>query len=175
MQVKFKKPICLIGFMGSGKTTLGKKLAKRLNLRFIDSDTSIEELVGLSVMDIFEKFGEAHFRTLESSFLADIDFQNPAVIAAGGGLPCSNNNLFILLNSCYVFYLQRSPRELLARVRQGNQTRPLLKNLEDIELEEYIERTLRERESFYAKAHFILSREDQNVDSILEILQNNLE
>ena len=100
--------VFLIGFMGSGKTSLGKALASQLNYQFVDSDQEIERIEGQKVKDIFEKQGEKAFRLLESKFIESIKEYKNVVISTGGGLPCHNDLIDKLLNYGTVIYLDVS-------------------------------------------------------------------
>jgi len=117
------KPIVLVGPMGVGKTTLGKKLAKRLELAFIDTDTEIVKLHG-SIPAIFEEYGEEHFRRIESETLAKA-LETPAVISSGGGVVLSSRNRD-LLQSANVVYLETDGKHIRSRLEHGS--RPLLRN-----------------------------------------------
>jgi shikimate kinase len=161
------KNIIFIGFMGAGKTTLGKKVARRLSLPFVDVDAEIEKRIGLSIPQIFETYGEAHFRALERTFIHNIapDFQ--AVLSTGGGLPCYQNNMEILLKLGQVFYLRRSAKELVNRLSKNKAQRPLLADLSDDEMLDFVNQKLEEREKFYKQAHWIPDRTQQEPDWIL--------
>lgn len=154
--------------MGSGKTTLGKKIARRLALPFVDVDCEIENRTGLRVSEIFDDFGENHFRALERNFIQNIEPDFHGVLSVGGGLPCFHNNMAILLGLGQVFYLQRSAKELANRLKNGKQQRPLIAELSDTELLEFISQKLSEREKFYSQAHWIPERTEQTADWIIE-------
>lgn len=153
--------------MGSGKTTLGKKIAHALNLPFVDSDAAIEAQTGQSISEIFETHGEAHFRFLETEWIEQLKIDSPVVIATGGGMPCFNDNLQKLKNKGTVLYLWRPAKELFQRLKNAKKQRPLLAAMSDNEMLKYIEDKLSERESFYCEADLVLSREEQGLESIL--------
>jgi len=146
--------IILIGFMGSGKTTMGKKLAKKLNYSFLDVDKEIENLVGMSIPKIFETKGENYFRTLEKQFVEKIDVNN-TVISTGGGLPCFNNNIEYLNKIGVTIYLKYSAIELFERLKLEIENRPVLKGKSNEELLLFIEELLNKRKSCYEKAQRI--------------------
>ncbi len=163
------KRIILIGFMGSGKSVLGKKIANRLEIPFIDSDNEIEEYFGKSVGEIFADHGEAFFRSLEREYIDALDLRDDFVLATGGGMPCFHSNMERLNEIGTTFYLERSPKELTNRLINAKSPRPLIKSLDKEELLTYIEDKLSERDEFYKKATVILSREEQNVEDIARL------
>lgn len=146
--------IILVGFMGSGKTTFGKELAVKFNYRFIDTDREIEDLVGMSINEIFEKKGEAYFRTIERQLIEQIKVKD-TVIATGGGMPCFYDNMDYLNRIGVTIYLRYTVGQLFERLKEEDNSRPLLKNKSNEQLFEYIEALLSKRESFYLKAQTI--------------------
>ncbi len=163
------KRIILIGFMGAGKTTLGKKVAKSMGLPFIDSDRAIEEHFHKSIGEIFTENGESYFRTLETEFINSLKMKNDFVLATGGGMPCFDKNMDLLNDLGTTFYLERSPKELAHRLFNAKSRRPLIDGMEENELVSFIEDKLSLREDYYRAASVILTREDQNVESIQEL------
>lgn len=164
--------IFIIGFMGVGKTTLGKKLANKLQLNFIDLDQTIEQLTQQTITEIFSLKGEAYFRQLERKTLEDILSNNkPKIISVGGGFPCFFNNMQLLNDSGTTLYFRRPVKELFKRLKNGKQHRPLLQNLEDEELLEFIEETMEKRAPFYEQAHFTFDRDEQTIEFIVNKLQ----
>jgi len=150
-----KQKLFLIGYMGSGKTTVGKQLAKKLNLQFIDMDLFIENRYRKSISAIFEEKGEAGFREIERKTLHEIiDFEN-VVISTGGGLPCFFDNMDVMNQVGITIYLKVSVEELARRLRNGKQQRPLLKDKNHDEMKDFIAETLEKRNNFYRKATFI--------------------
>lgn len=163
--------VILIGFMGAGKSTLGKKLANAMDVAFIDADLSIEAQQGMSIGEIFAKHGEQYFRELEREFIHNLySYHNPFVLATGGGMPCSQANMLSLRELGVTFYLHRSPKELAHRLKNAKSERPLIESMQAEELEDYIYGKLGEREEFYRKADFILDRNQQDVKSIRDVL-----
>ena len=118
------KNIVLCGFMGSGKSTIGKALAEALNLEFIDTDTLIEEIEGMTISQIFEKFGEKHFRMLETKLIQKLCKEEGRVIALGGGLAANTDNHKFLKESGKIVFLNCEIEETLRRI-SGDKTRPL--------------------------------------------------
>lgn len=150
-----KQKFFLIGYMGSGKTTVGKRLAKKLNLQFIDMDLFIENHYRKSISAIFEEKGEAKFREIERKALHEIiDFEN-VVISTGGGLPCFFDNMAVMNQAGTTIYLKVSVEELAKRLKTGKQQRPLIKDKNPEEMKDFIAVNLEKREKFYNKANFI--------------------
>lgn len=154
--------IYLIGFMGCGKTTLGKELALLLNYTFIDLDELIEESLNMPVKEIFSTKGEDKFRILEKECLHHTVTKNDIVIATGGGAPCFFDNMdFINLHGNSV-YLKMDPFDLRNRLTDNSEStqsqneRPLIKNKPPEQLLSYIQDTLVNREQFYSRAKLIV-------------------
>lgn len=167
-----QKTIFLIGFMGVGKTTLGKKLARSLNVEFIDSDEALEVKFGCSIADFFEKNGEDTFRKEEQIWLNELTNET-RIIATGGGMPCFFDNMDVLNEKGVTIYLKRPAKELYQRLINAKAQRPLVKELGEEELLQFIEKKLVEREQYYHQARYILNREQQNVEEIKTILHLN--
>ncbi len=148
--------IYLIGFMGCGKTTVGKKLASKLGKPFIDLDLQIEEEQGRSIRQIFEEFGEDYFRKLESETLKSISKLESFVLSVGGGTPCHSGNIDFMKKTGLTIYLEMTPAQLASRIRQNKSKRPLVKDLNDSELLEFVRIKLEERRLFYEKAHWVV-------------------
>jgi len=158
--------------MGSGKSTLGKRLAKALEIPFVDIDAEIEQTQGKSITAIFQDEGEEHFRRLEEKFLMSLkNFTAKAVYATGGGMPCFYDNLSLLNSLGATVYLKRPTSELLHRLMNSKKERPLTVGKTKEELYEFIEMHLAERELFYEKAKITVPRSKQNVPSLLELIQ----
>ncbi|MGL4607839.1 MAG: shikimate kinase [Eubacteriaceae bacterium] len=141
-----KDRIALIGFMATGKTTIGPRLAKELNFDFIDTDEMIEQKTGLKISEIFERFGEKKFRELEFSALKEAMAMEKIVVSTGGGIILSPINRTLLQSKAFVVTLECSPRTVYFRVK-NNQNRPLLNK--DKNLFKSIEKMMSERSQFY--------------------------
>ena len=159
--------IFLIGYMGSGKTTLGKALALRMNLSFVDLDYYIEQRQFKTIAQIFEERGEEEFRKLEHATLLEVsEFEN-VIISTGGGAPCFYNNMDIMNDKGLTVYLQLSPQKLLDNLKLGKAKRPLIKDKTDEELFHFIEENLKKRDVFYSKARLTINPEN-DIEKIVE-------
>ena len=148
--------IFLLGFMGSGKSTTGKKLASHLNWSFIDLDEKIEQTTGMEIRDIFSEKGEAFFRKIESDTLKGMASESNAVISTGGGTPCFGDNMDFMLRTGLTVYLRMTPARLKSRLAGTSEHRPLLKDIGKDGLQEYITAKLAEREKWYSRAEIIV-------------------
>ena len=162
--------IFLVGFMGSGKSTVGQGLARRLGYSFIDMDARIEGEHGMTINEIFEKLGEKAFREMESNLLKEMVSLQDTVISTGGGLPCTGNNMDLINRKGVSIYLRMEPEALLNRLSRGKSRRPLIRHLSRQELETFIREKLGEREPVYLRAHHTISGLNFNMDELLEIL-----
>ncbi|MDO4636567.1 MAG: shikimate kinase [Lautropia sp.] len=166
--------IFLVGMMGAGKSTVGVRLARRLNRIFIDADRELEERLGVSVPTVFELEGEDGFRRRETQLLQELCARDGLVLATGGGAVLSPHNRKTLSTFGEVIYLQASPADLWQRLRRDRH-RPLLRTPNP---RERIYQLTREREPFYLEVadHIITtSRQpiDQIVEAIVQVLQDN--
>lgn len=163
--------IFLIGFMGSGKTTLGRPLASRLGYEFLDLDKVIEEGEGATVGEIFAARGEEYFRTLERRYLQDIIVHGGnAVVSTGGGTPCFNGNMELMNTNGITVYLKLSPGMLADRLMAARVCRPLLAGKSPEELLQYIVDTLAVREEHYERANVVVANPSRDVAKLIDIL-----
>jgi len=144
--------VILTGFMGTGKTSLGKLLATKLGRPFVDIDKKIEDEAQLSIPKIFERYGEEHFRNLERSAVKELSERRGLVIATGGGTIKDENNLALLKSSGVLICLTTEPEEILLRTSRRGE-RPVLDGGGDERLET-IKRLLAERKKFYDRADY---------------------
>lgn len=152
--------IFLIGYMGAGKTTLGKAFARELGLTFIDLDWYIEERFHKTVQRIFEERSEEGFRELERNMLHEVsDFEN-VIISTGGGTPCFFDNMEYMNTQGETVFLSVDPTVLFRRLRVAKQQRPLLAEKTDEELMEFIGSALEKRMPHYSKARHIFCAEE---------------
>lgn len=148
--------VFLIGFMGSGKSTFGKKLAKQLEWPYIDTDKAIEADAGMSIPEIFTQRGEDAFREMEKQYLHTTFALPQAIISCGGGTPCFYDNMETMLQQGLVIYLKVEEGHLYERLRTRSAKRPLIAGKSESELRDYIRTMLSTRENYYMKAHQII-------------------
>lgn len=172
--------IYLIGYMGAGKTTLGKRMANVMNLGFIDLDKFIEGKYHMTVPEIFAEHGESGFRTIEQTVLRQVSDIENVVISTGGGAPCFNDNMQLMNDTGLTIYIKASPDELASRLRASKTIRPIVASKSDEELVPFISEHLSKREEYYnlAKISFytehLVSKDDIyiTVDKMVEEIKN---
>ncbi|MDK2852781.1 MAG: shikimate kinase [Proteiniphilum sp.] len=172
--------IFLIGYMGCGKSTIGKRLAQSLSLSFIDLDAHIQNKYRKSIAELFAGKGEEEFRRIERQALLEVATFEDVLISTGGGAPCFFDNMEVMNRAGITIYIQAKPEELAARLRASKTVRPLLREKKPEELVPFIREHLAERERYYKKAqiifptdHMITKEEIQlTVDAIAERLKN---
>ncbi|TCD05551.1 shikimate kinase [Erythrobacteraceae bacterium CFH 75059] len=168
--VALRRPVCLVGMMGAGKTTIGRRLANRLGRRFVDADAAIEQAARLSISEIFAAFGEPGFRDGERRVIARLLREGYDVIATGGGAFCDPRTRALMLDNATVVWLDCDIEVLVERTGR-RRNRPLL---EGVDRREVLTRLLAERREFYAQAHLHVKAGVQphrrTVDAILKAL-----
>jgi shikimate kinase len=163
--------IFFVGYMASGKSSLGKRIANRLNLSFVDMDKEIERLFDLTIPEIFRSLGEDAFREAENQFLKNLSNQDETLlIATGGGAPCFKNNMMLMNELGLTVYLERSAKELAHRIHHSKKSRPLVDHLPEDELLLFVQKHLNERESFYQQSQLTIERNDQTTSALSELL-----
>lgn len=161
----FRK-VYMIGFMGSGKTTAGKKLAAALGWSFIDLDQKIEDETGETIAELFSEYGEEYFRRIESEVLRSFKYQTDTVISTGGGAPCHADNMDFMLETGLTVYLKLTPGQLRSRLSDSKGERPLIKNLDHESLLSFIEEKLSVREKWYTQAAISAEGIDLDLDAL---------
>ena len=170
--------IYLVGFMGSGKSYLGKLWAAANNLSFYDLDELIkqkENKIGnnnFQITDIFENKGEQYFRAIESQTLKETTQLNNAIIACGGGTACFNNNMTLMNENGTTVFLQATTDMLYKNLLPQKNKRPLLANINNNDLLAFIQQKLDERLHYYALSKVILNSEELNINGFQKILQS---
>ena len=150
------KSIIIIGYMGAGKTTVGKALAKELGVMFYDLDWYIESRMRKTVKQIFDEIGEEGFRKIERNMLHEVAEFETVVVSCGGGTPCFFDNMDYMNQLGETIYLKASPETLHTHLKMGKGVRPLLLNKTPEEVEIFIREQLKLREPFYNKAKHII-------------------
>jgi shikimate kinase len=166
--------IYIIGFMGSGKTTAGKKLASLLGWSFIDLDKKIEEYTGKSIPEIFLQNGEEYFRETETLLLRNLKTGSQTVISTGGGTPCHSDNMDFMLETGLTIYLKLTPGELRSRLSGSKGERPLIKNLDQNELLSFIRQKLADREKCYERSDIIIKGIDLDISLLQSVVDLRL-
>ena len=146
------KNIVIVGFSGAGKSTVGRRLAKKLNLAFVDLDLYIEEKYHTAIPLLFQKYGESVFRTLEYSALQEVLSTENTVIAVGGGTPCYGDAMAQINAHAKSIYLQLDEDEIVDHLLHSKKKRPLTNHLNEEELRAYVRKRLAEREPYYRQA-----------------------
>ena len=160
----------LIGYMGSGKSKVAEALGKILELPVIHTDKIVEETEGKTISEIFSTSGQEHFRELEKNALHSLADNNNVVVSTGGGLPCYFDNMEYMNAVGITVYLEASPGLLFHRLSNNRAGRPLIKNLNDVELMEQISGHLAVRSHFYKKAQISINAASLNVKSLAEMI-----
>lgn len=167
------KLIFLCGFMGCGKTTHGKKLAKALHYQFVDLDKFIETKYKTTVSHLFQEKGETEFRNLETeSLLECLKSSAPTILSLGGGTPCFNENLKSIKASGLLVYIKMDAKALFKRLKNTSIKRPLLKEKTDEELLRYIDELLQQREVFYNQADIMVNGVNLNDTLLKQAIEN---
>ncbi len=168
--------IVLLGYMASGKSSIGMKLAKMLNVPFVDLDDLISEKEKLSIPDIFKTKGEIYFRKKEIEYLNDFLLQKDNfILAVGGGTPCYGNNMSIIINHSKSIYLKSSIQSIFNKLsnKKNKHKRPLISEIPNKDLKEFIAKHLFERSPFYEQADYTVSTDNKSIKEIaLEISSN---
>ena len=160
----------LIGFMGCGKSTKAKQLAKLLDCSVIDLDAVIVEQQGMSIVDYFAANGEDAFRALERETLQAFDYPETCVVATGGGLPCYFDNMEWMNQNGVTVYLEMTPAQLASRLH-NREKRPLLKGMDDDQLLTFITGKLEERNPFYYQAQLCVNAFDLEAKELMSQLK----
>ncbi|NKI27795.1 AAA family ATPase [Arenibacter sp. 6A1] len=168
--------IALVGYMGSGKSTIGKLLSKDLASSFLDLDEVIEDGLGDSISNVFKTRGEIFFRKKEHQYLNEVlTKKNNFILSTGGGTPCYSGNMETMLAMAdYVFYLKVSIPGLAERLIKEKDHRPLIKNIPNDELPEFIGKHLFERNNYYLKAPYIINCDHKEPQEIVEEIKGLL-
>lgn len=161
----------LIGYMGCGKSTIGRKIARFAALRFVDTDSMIEQREGAKVADIINIQGEEYFRAVEHSVLEDTVAEDDVVISTGGGLPMWQDNMERIKQLGLSVYLRRSAQNIISRLSPyGRQKRPKFRGLNDEELLAFMLTHMAEREPTYMKADVVIDCDHLSDNEIIDLI-----
>lgn len=167
--------IYLIGYMGCGKSTIGRKIARYGNLRFIDTDSKIEQREGATVADIITFQGEEHFRAVERAVLEDCATMDDIIVSTGGGLPVWGDNMEQISAMGVSVYLRRSPSNILSRLSPyGRQKRPKFRGLNDEELLAFMTTHMAEREPVYSRADIVIDCDAMCDNDIIDLIMRKI-
>ena len=162
--------IFLIGFMGCGKTSWGRKLAVGLGYNFIDLDHELEARAGMTIAQYFATHGEEDFRRLESEILKQTNYPANTVISTGGGLPCFFDHMHWMNSYGQTLYIQLSPKALASRLENAKTPRPVLQGKKGDELVDFIENKLAGREGYYLQATHTVDGMNMSVEMLREVV-----
>lgn len=168
-----KHIIYIIGFMGSGKSTAGRKLAASMGWGFTDLDRKIEQTEGRTIAELFSINGESYFREAEARILREIDIDTDTVVSTGGGTPCHGDNMDFMQKTGLTIYLKLSPEQLTTRLLESSTERPLIKNVPDEKLNEFIREKLAQREKWYNKANIIVEGINLDMSLLRSLIRSN--
>ena len=172
--MKEKQIVYIIGFMGSGKTTAGRKLSSSLGWSFIDLDEEIENYSEKSIPRIFEEDGEDSFRNTESLVLRSTADLFNSIISTGGGTPCHTGNMDFMKENGLTIYLKMTPEQLKQRLIESSGERPLIKNIPHNQLQDFIQKKLIERECFYNMADLIVQGSNVDYSLLVKLINKYL-
>ena len=167
--------IFLLGYMGAGKTVIGRSLSKKLGFKIYDLDDYIEQIEGKKVSEIFNEKNEVYFRKIENKYLHELSLKNEKkIISTGGGTPCYKNNLKIIQNTSnsVSVYLKANIETLVKRLFYSIDNRPVISHLEDkSELKEFITKHLFERSFYYEKSDVKIKTDDIELKDIVKLIK----
>ena len=173
------KSLFLVGYMGCGKSTLGRKLARRLNIDHFDTDSLIETREGASVADLFHYEGETRFREIERSVIEELIAADAKIVSTGGGLPTWSDNMARMNEAGTTIYLRRSAENISRRLSpHGRWKRPRLRGLSDEELVDFMMQDIATREPYYTQASLMIDcnelSDDDIVDRIVQVVETDV-
>lgn len=167
--------IFLVGYMGCGKSTLGRHMAKELSYKYIDTDTLIEEKYDATIPQIFVLHGESRFREMEREAIQSLDENENAVVSTGGGLPCHFDNIELLNSKGFTIYIEVPEELLLKRISKTNSKRPLIAHKSQDEMLDYVKDSLEKRKPYYQKAKMKISGGHIQARDIVQLMNMTLQ
>ena len=156
--------IYLTGFMGSGKSSTGRKIASSLHWNFADTDKIVEEQEGASVPDLFKQRGEDYFREAEAGALRTVSGRSKTVVACGGGTPCSADNMDLMRSTGVIVYLKLPVAALVSRLQKSKTNRPLLQGISPEEMTSRVQELMENRSGWYEQADLIIDGLTESVE-----------
>lgn len=168
--------IFVVGYAGSGKSSMGRRLARRLNMGFVDTDRLVEQMVGASIADIFHYEGEEYFRNAEREAIEHVvASHDDVIVATGGGLPTWRDNMPWMKRHGFVVYLRRRAEQIIARMSaHGRERRPLFSGKSDEELLDFMHTQMAQREAYYAQAHLAVDCTSLSDEKVIEHIVNQI-
>ena len=166
----------LVGYAGSGKSSLAKRLSRKMGVKQLDTDKLVEEREGASVADIFFYQGEEYFRQTERSVVEELVTAGyMGIVATGGGLPTWGDNMARMNEVGYTIYLRRSPEQILSRLSDyGREKRPMFRGKSDEELLSFMHEHIAQREPYYAQAKMVIDCDTMSDDDVVGYIANSL-
>lgn len=167
--------IYLIGYMGCGKSTIGRKIARFAHLDFADTDTLVERSEGSTVADIITYQGEEYFRGVEQRVLEATASEDDIIVSTGGGLPIWGNNMERIGQLGLSVYLRRSPQNIISRLSPyGRQKRPKFRGLNDEQLLAFMTTHMAEREPVYSRADIVIDCDNMSDNDIIDLIMSKI-
>ena len=168
--------VVLVGYMGSGKSSVGKLLGLQLGIPFYDLDAVIEDIEQLSISEIIKKKGELYFRKSENNILKQILHKDESIVlSVGGGTPCYYNNHELLLQEGVVsFYLKATSAKLVERLQVEKESRPLVASLNKDELLDFVNKHLFDRSYYYHQVNHVVAIDEKSVDQLVDEIVKQL-
>ncbi|MBE9488266.1 MAG: shikimate kinase [Bacteroidetes bacterium] len=167
--------IFLVGYMGCGKSTLGRHMAQELNYKYIDTDTLIEKKYDATIPQIFVLHGEDRFREMEREAVQSLDESENAVVSTGGGLPCHNENIELLNSKGFTIYIEVPEELLLKRISKTSSKRPLLAHKTPDEMLDFVKDSLDRRRPYYQQAKMKISGGHIQAHDIVQLMNMTLQ
>ncbi len=162
--------IYLIGYSYSGKTTLGREMARRLKYKFFDTDKAIELKYHTTVPVFFNRYGEKAFRIIERQILQSTSEMDNIVVSTGGGTPCNDENIRFILANGTAIHLKMSIDDIMQRAAKSHKQRPLLEGKTPDEAREFVSRQLAERTRFYSQAPLAIDASNATAEQLIQLL-----
>lgn len=162
--------VFLVGYMGCGKSTLGRQMAHEMGCAFLDTDEMLEKQEGMSVSEIFAEKGETAFRDMERKAVESLEGMEHAVVSTGGGLPCFGDNMTLMNKMGFTVYIDVPVEVLVGRIARTGAKRPLIAAKSGEELEAFVRDNVQAREPFYRQARMTVSGRSVRASDIIQLI-----